>query len=128
MGTLKRKIRAERLERDREGGMIAARRVLAMYYAIFTTDSHMLEVITINHLSDIQWEKYGDKNPEGFLHEFMETEGRTKLPIHDGHKLPVLERQLCKSEGFKWDMSKYDEIESEDYSYKYQRLLTAFQE
>ena len=80
--------------------MISARRVLAMYYAIFATDSHMLEVITIRHLSDIKWSSYGDKNPEGFLHDFMETEGRIELPIHDGHKLPLLERQLRESQGF----------------------------
>ena len=113
---------AQEIERKRTELQIAnkkmtTRRLLFMVYSNLSTDKNMLEVCTLRHLTDIQYEQYGDENAEQFWHKWLTTLGRMNFPLSDNHKRDLLYTELRKSEGLKLHLVKYTDTPLDDRTY-----------
>ena len=117
-------IQRAKLELESQNKSMTSRRLLKMIYENLATDSNMLEIVTIRHLSSMKWEDYGDDKGNQYYSDWIDRTGRVDNPLPDVHLEHLLLTEMKKSAGLKIPLLEYKNAPKEQKCHKL--LLTIF--
>jgi hypothetical protein len=89
-----------------------------MIYANLSTDTNMMDVVTIRSLTDMKWEDYGDKKARQFYSAWVDRASRLDCQLDDEHKRDILFTEMKKSEGLRLLLQPYKRLKKEERIYR----------
>jgi len=98
--------------------IITSTRILAMIYFRLSTDTNLLEVCQIHHLTGVRWEDFGDNNANQFYYNFMTVRSRMATQLSENHLRDLLYYQMSFSEGLKLPLLDYDKLPADQKTYE----------
>ena len=100
-----------------KGKLITARRILCMINASLSTDTNMMEVVTICSPTDMKWEVYGDVKARQFYSTWTDRASRLDCQLDNEHLRDILFTEMKKNDGLKLALHPFKKLKKEDRKY-----------
>ena len=107
-----------------EKKLMAARRALAMILFHFATDDLAIESLTINAITNMKWQNYGDEKAYDFLRDWLNVTTQLDHPLDDRHLRDMLYYNLQQSTALKLPLLDYSKTSKKHRTY--QQLIEIF--